>query len=191
MRVPFVVGIGGTAKLGSSTEQALQIALRAAEEAGARTQFFSGRYIAALPLYLTESNAEAGADLVAAIRQADGVLLASPAYHGAISGAVKNAIDYLEETARDPRTYLDGIPVGLIVTAYGWQATGSTLASMRSIVHALRGWPTPFGAALNTSTGIFNGGICTDALAAGQLSLVGRQVVEFASLRLSDRSFAA
>ncbi|MGD0109420.1 MAG: hypothetical protein ABSC06_36120 [Rhodopila sp.] len=80
----------------------------------------------------------------------------------------------LEETARDPRTYLDGIPVGLIVTAYGWQATGR---------------PTPFGAALNTSTGIFNGGICTDALVAGQLSLVGRQVVEFARLRLSDRGF--
>jgi FMN reductase len=192
MKAPFLVGIGGTPKLGSSTEQALHIALRAAEEeAGARTQVFGGQYLAALPLYLTESSAEAGAELVEAIRNADGVILASPAYHGTLSGAVKNAIDYLEQTARDPRAYLDGIPVGLIVTAYGWQATGSTLATMRSIVHALRGWPTPFGAAINTSTGVFDGGICADQIVAGQLSLVGRQVAEFASLRLSDRNFAA
>src|SRR3546814_8041656 len=81
-------------------------------------------------------------DLVAAVRDADGLILASPGYHGSISGLVKNAIDYLEETARDRRVYLHGLPVGLIATAFGWQATGGTLLAMRSIVHALRGWPT-------------------------------------------------
>src|SRR3546814_6783254 len=76
-------------------------------------------------------------DLVAAVRDADGLILASPGYHGSISGLVKNAIDYLEETARDRRVYLHGLPVGLIATAFGWQATGGTLLAMRSIVHAL------------------------------------------------------
>ena len=57
----------------------------------------------------------------------------------------------------------------------------STLAALRSIVHALRGWPTPFGATLNTSEKLFdaNGG-CTDERIAAQLALVGKQVVEFA-----------
>ena len=49
-----------------------------------------------------------------------------------------------------PRPYLADMPVGLIATAYGWQATGLTIAALRSIVHALRGWPTPFAAAINT-----------------------------------------
>lgn len=127
-------------------------------------------------------------ELVSAIRSASGVILASPGYHGSISGLVKNAIDYIEETANDTRAYLDGIPVGLIATAYGWQATGSTLAALRSIVHALRGWPTPFGAAINTSGGIFAEGECIDPVVSSQLALLGRQVYDFASLRWPDRT---
>ncbi|TVV69759.1 NADPH-dependent FMN reductase [Sphingomonas solaris] len=186
MSKPLIVGIGGTPKPGSTTEQALRLALDAAAAAGADTQLFGGNHLAALPLYLTEGSDTAGAEMIAAIRKADGIILATPGYHGTISGAVKNAIDYIEETARDARVYLDGLPVGLIVTAYGWQATGSTLATMRSIVHALRGWPTPLGAAINTSGGIFTDGECTDPAAANQLAMVGRQVMTFARLHQVD-----
>ena len=185
---PLIVGIGGTANPGSSTEQALELALAAAERAGADTKLFGGSHLVALPHYLTGARSTEGELLVEAVRRADGIVVASPGYHGSISGLVKNGLDYLEETAKDARVYLDGVPVGLIVTAYGWQATGSTLATLRSIVHALRGWPTPLGAAINTSGGIFRDGQCTDAAAAGQLDLVGRQVFEFARLRMQDPS---
>lgn len=185
---PFIVGIGGAANPGSSTERALTLALASAETAGARTQMFDGAALCELPHYLTAGSSEApvAATLVAAIRAADGLIIASPGYHGSISGLVKNAIDYIEETSKDARVYLDGLPVGLIATAYGWQATGSTLATLRSIVHALRGWPTPLGAAINSSGGIFRDGVCTDEGAARQLELVGRQVHEFARLRLTN-----
>lgn len=185
---PFIVGIGATAQPGSSTEQALKLALDAAEAAGAVVQMFGSAEIACLPHYMTEG-AQASAEgkaLVDAVRRADGVIIASPGYHGSISGLVKNAIDYLEETAKDKRVYLDGIPVGLIATAYGWQATGSTLATLRSIVHALRGWPTPLGAAINTSGGIFKNGVCSDERTAETLQVVGKQVYEFARLRMTD-----
>jgi FMN reductase len=187
---PFIVGIGGTAAPGSSTEQALILALAAAERAGARIKMFGCETLANLPHYLTGGSSESaeGRELVEAVRKADGVIIASPGYHGSISGLVKNAIDYLEETAKDERIYLDGVPVGLIATAYGWQATGSTLATLRSIVHALRGWPTPLGAAINSSGGIFKNGECSDAGASAQLDLVGKQVVQFARLRISDPS---
>jgi FMN reductase len=186
-RVPplRIVGIGGTTKSASSTEQALVIAMASAQAAGADVHHFDGPFLAKLPHYGTDEaiRSAEGAELIAALRQADGVILASPGYHGSISGLVKNAIDYLEETARDARVYLDGVPVGLIVTAYGWQATGSTLSTLRSIVHSLRGWPTPLGATINSSGGVFKDGECTDAAAAKQLELVGQQVVEFARLR--------
>jgi FMN reductase len=185
---PLIVGIGGTPRPHSTTEQALAIALEAATAQGAETRMFGGEYLAALPLYLADGSDRAGEEMIEAIRAADGLVLASPGYHGTISGAVKNAIDYIEETARDDRVYLDGLPVGLIVTAYGWQATGSTLVTMRSIVHALRGWPTPLGAAINTAGGIFDNGTCTDEAAAKQLRLVGHQVATFAGFRLTDPS---
>ncbi len=182
---PFIVGIGGTASPYSSTEQALAIALAATERAGATTRLFGGAQLAMLPLYLTKPVAESpeAEQLVGDLRRADGVILASPGYHGSISGLVKNAIDFIEELSQDSRVYLSGLPVGLIVTAHGWQATASTLNTLRSITHALRGWPTPMGAALNVSGGMFKDGNCSDTKTLETLEMVGADVVNFAVRR--------
>lgn len=185
---PFVVGLGGVAGSTSSTERALAIALQAVEARGVDTRLFGGAFLDALPMYrpkAAERTAEEQA-FVEAVRRADGLIVASPGYHGSISGAVKNALDLLEETARDARVYLSGLPVGLVVTAYGWQATGSTIATLRSIVHALRGWPTPMAAAINSQISRFGeDGVCDDAGAVAQLKLVGGQIADFLQLKLS------
>jgi FMN reductase len=185
---PLIVGIGGTATPESSTESALVLALAAAQREGVRTKLFGSETLAALPHYLTPASrtSEPARELLEYIRKAEGFIIASPGYHGSISGIVKNAIDYVEETAKDSRVYLDGLPVGLIATAYGWQAATSTLATLRSITHALRAWPTPLGAAINCSGGIFKGGQCSDPRALAQLELVGQQVCQFARLRQSN-----
>jgi len=180
---PLIVGIGGTTRPQSSTERALKIALQAAETAGARTMSYDGRFLSRLPHYIPDHpdrNAEQR-EFVDAVRRAGGLIVASPGYHGGVSGLVKNALDLLEDLRDDERSYLDGRAVGCVVNAAGWQAAVSTLAALRSIVHALRGWPTPFGATLNTSEKIFDaGGNCVDEKVAAQLATVGRQVVEFA-----------
>jgi FMN reductase len=181
---PLIVGIGGTVGGPSSTERALKIALRAASAAGLRTQLFGGTELERLPLYNPKAplRSEEERAFVGAVREASALIIASPGYHGNISGAVKNALDLIEETARDPRRpYLADVPVGLIATAHGWQATGSTIAAMRSIVHALRGWPTPFAAAINCQAVKFNdeGGV-SDAEVEAQLVMVGEQVARFA-----------
>jgi FMN reductase len=167
----------------SSTDRALRIALRAAEAAGARTFVFDGAFLSQLPHYAPENpeRNEEQRQLVEMVRSADGLIVASPGYHGGVSGLVKNALDLLEDLRDDERSYLDGRAVGCIANAAGWQACASTLAALRSIVHALRGWPTPFGATLNTTEKIFDAaGACKDEKVAVQLATVGRQVVEFA-----------
>jgi FMN reductase len=182
---PFVVGIGGSGRPGSTTDCALRIALATAEQHGARTTTFGGAFLARLPLYVPGSSGrtDEARQLVTAVSLADGVLLASPGYHGGVSGLVKNALDFLEDLRDDDRPYLDGRGVGCIVTAFGWQACATTLVGLRSVVHALRGWPTPFGATLNTADGVFDSdGGCTDEKAAMQLDLVARQVLGFASM---------
>src|SRR5579863_1424455 len=109
---PYIVGFGGTASGLSSTERALQIALAAAERYGADTMMFGGDYLTRLPHYLTGDRSTAAISVfVDAIRAADGIIISSPGYHASISGLVKNAIDYVEETAKDQRIYLDGVPV--------------------------------------------------------------------------------
>ncbi|WP_233272749.1 NADPH-dependent FMN reductase [Paraburkholderia acidisoli] len=182
-RRPLVVGIGGTTRAASSTERALAFALRGAEQAGAQTQLFGGTFLHTLPHYAPElaTRTDAQLELIEAVRAADAVIIATPGYHGGVSGLVKNALDTLEELRADERPYLDGRAVGCIVTAYGWQAAGSVLTSLRSIVHALRGWPTPFGAGINTlETRFESAHDCSDAKVAEQLATVGRQAAQFA-----------
>ncbi|WP_375271651.1 NADPH-dependent FMN reductase [Sphingomonas sp.] len=195
MDKPLVVGIGGTIGGLSSTERALRIALEAAGAQGFCTQLFGGDALARLPLYDPKATSRTPEEqaFVAAVRQASAIIIASPGYHGSISGVVKNALDLLEETARDAeRPYLADVPVGLIATAYGWQATGSTIAALRSIVHALRGWPTPFAAAINSQVTKFDDeGGASDAAVVEQLRLVGRQVARFAPLVVHDAAALA
>jgi FMN reductase len=183
---PLIVGIGGTTRAGSTSEQALQTALAHAGALGCDTLIFPGLQLPTEiydPTQLQRS--EQAAALVAALRLADGVIIATPAYHGGLSGLVKNALDFTEDLRGDARMYLEGRAVGCIVCAEGAQAMGSTLASLRAIVHALRGWPTPFGATLNSATKPF--GSADQAADAGAIQAchtVAEQVVDFARMRL-------
>lgn len=174
-----IVAIGGTVNPGNTTEQALRLAMRPAIEVGAEVAVFGGEYLAALAHYRgTGYRTGSGSELVEAVRQADGVIISAPGYHGTISGLVKNALDYLEDLARDTRPYLDGRAVGLITTAHGEQASVGTLVTLRSIVHSLRGWPTPMGATLRTHEGLFSAeGECLDERARQQIEMVGKQTL--------------
>jgi FMN reductase len=118
--------------------------------------------------------------LVEALRVADAVIVASPGYHGAVSGLVKNALDYIEDLREDSRVYLDNTPWGCISCAYGWHAAVSTLGQLRDIGHALRAWPTPLGVAINSAEQIWDtSGKLADQTVGNQLTLMARQVLAF------------
>src|SRR5580658_9410829 len=182
---PLIVGIGGTTRPGSSSEKALRYALKLAAAEGADVELFDGVNIN-LPMYAPESaeRSEGAQRMVAALRRANGVILSTPCYHGSISGLVKNALDYTEDMSTDAEPYLDGRAVGLIVCGHGWQSTGVVLSAFRSIVHALRGWPTPMGVAINTQVERFDEeGAGIGEQAARQMGIMVAQVIEFARLR--------
>jgi FMN reductase len=181
--IPHIVGIGGTMKSGSNTELALGAILGVARSLGAVTTLIAGPELAQLPLYAPESTARTPAQrrFVDVVRQADGLILASPSYHAGISGLIKNAIDLLEDLRDDVRPYLDGRAVGCVVVGAGWQGPGATLTSVRTIVHALRGWPTPLGLTLNSSERLFDQtGAPLDSRTREQMLTLASQVVEFA-----------
>ena len=121
--------------------------------------------------------------LVSALRAAHGIIIGSPGYHGSMSGLIKNALDYTEDMRDDDASYFDGRAVGCIATAAGWQATGTTLSAMRSVVHALRGWNTPLGVAINSAQKVFEDGVCVDEAVTRSLTVMADQVVEFAHMR--------
>jgi len=182
---PLIVGIGGTLSEASSSERALRLALASAAGQGARTKLFTASALD-LPMYSVDraERTPEAISLVAALAEADGVIVATPAYHGGMSGLVKNALDYIEDLRDDVRPYLHGRAVGCIVCAYGWQATTTTLVSLRSTVHALRGWPTPLGVAINSAqTRLDDTGLMPDDPCAQQLTTLSSQVLQFAGAR--------
>ncbi|MEC9325812.1 MAG: NAD(P)H-dependent oxidoreductase [Actinomycetota bacterium] len=183
---PFIVGLGGTLRANSSTERALRRCLAAVERQGGRTRLFAAEEID-LPMYAPHEleRTPRALELVKALRDADAVVVGSPGYHGAVSGLVKNALDYIEDLREDPRVYLDNTPWGCISCAYGWQAAVGTLTQLRSIGHALRAWPTPLGVAINSADPVWapSGELAdTDQgrAVANQLDLLASQLLAFA-----------
>ncbi|MCG5434205.1 NAD(P)H-dependent oxidoreductase [Mycobacterium sp. MYCO198283] len=179
---PLVVGIGGTLRANSSTEKALRLCLDAVTRRGGRIRFFGGADID-LPMYNQDEPARTprAVALIEALRSADAVIVASPGYHGGVSGLVKNALDYIEDLRQDSRVYLDNQPWGCISCAYGWQAAVGTLSQLRVIGHALRAWPTPLGVAINSADQIWgDDGALVDEGVRTQLDLLAAQVVSFA-----------
>lgn len=186
-----VVAVGGSTRPGSTTEMALRCAGQAAQAAGAEVTYVVSRDLL-LPIYdvQTPDRSEIAVRMIDAIRNADGLLIASPGYHGGISGMVKNALDYVEDLGREEPAYLHGRAVGCIAVAHGWQATVGTLAQIRQTVHALRGWPTPLGGTVNSGATSFDENAKpNDPAVADQLATIGRQVVEFATMRRAAGRF--
>ena len=183
---PFIVGLGGTLRANSSTERALRHCLAAVERQGGRTRLFAAEELD-LPMYAPHEleRTPRALELVKALRDADAVVVGSPGYHGAVSGLVKNALDYIEDLREDPRVYLDNTPWGCISCAYGWQAAVGTLTQLRSIGHALRAWPTPLGVAINSADAVWApSGELADTTqgraVADQLELLASQLLAFA-----------
>ncbi|WP_250478154.1 MULTISPECIES: NADPH-dependent FMN reductase [unclassified Caballeronia] len=190
MARPFILGIGGTLRDGSTSERALRISVDEARSRDCEVEVVSGDNLV-LPMYAPGVTAthHGARRLVELIRRCDGIIVSTPSYHGGLSGLVKNALDYLEDLRDDSRPYLDARPVGCIVCAGGWQGVGLTLTSLRSIVHALRGWPTPLGVGINTI--IPPGSEVRDPLTEQEklLRAVGEQVAGFAwNQRVSCRA---
>ena len=117
---PLIVGLGGTTRLGSSSEVALRYTLNGAQAAGAKTAIFAGPALE-FPMYAPEkpNRSPKATALISALRECHGIIIASPGYHGSISGLVKNALDYVEDMRGDAACYFDGRAVGCIACAYG------------------------------------------------------------------------
>jgi FMN reductase len=179
---PYIVAVGGTLRTNSSTERAMLHVLNAAQRAGARINLISGPLLQ-LPLYQPDNpeRGEGARFLVGELALADGIIIGSPGYHGSISGLVKNALDYAEDLRTDARPYFSGRAVGCIATAAGWPGAVNTLGALRDIVHALRGWPTPLGAAINSAESVFDDeGTCLVPRVAQVLDLMAEEVLNFA-----------
>lgn len=132
-----VLGLGGSTSTPSWSEILLRKALIAARNTGLRPILFPlGRK--ELPLLRADLLTDPPplvAELLAAARAADALILSTPVYHGTVSGAVKNALDLLQALAGDDPPWLAGRAVGLMAVG---SAPGSGAHAITALDHACR-----------------------------------------------------
>jgi chromate reductase len=140
MQIINVLGISGSLRRDSYNRKALQIAKRYAAEAGVEVAEADLKELA-LPIYDGDIEAqglpESVLRLKAAVEAADVLLIASPEYNHSISGALKNAIDWLsrQKNSLDGKVAaVFGASTGVFGTARGQYHLRQTLASLNVLV---------------------------------------------------------
>ncbi len=78
-----------------------------------------------------------------AFLQADLHIWLTPLYHGGMTGAMKNCLDWLELTARLEKPYLTDKVIGLVCWADGGQAMQG-INAMDAVAKSLRAWVVPY-----------------------------------------------
>jgi FMN reductase len=149
-----ITAIGGSIEPVSSTKALMELAVMELTSLGADVKVFDIKDLE-LPFFRYQagktSNPEKIENLLTSVRAADGFLFASPEYHGTISGAFKNVMDYLEFLSTDEPPYITGKPAGLIAVAGAESAGSGTLNAMMNIVHSLRGVVVPGSLAIGSA----------------------------------------
>ena len=81
--------------------------------------------------------------MVDAFMRSDLQIWLTPLYHGGMTGAMKNCLDWLELTSRNEKPYLTDKVVGLVCCADGGQAMQG-INAMDAVAKALRAWVIPY-----------------------------------------------
>lgn len=133
-----IVGIGGSLRTNSYSQIALNIAAERVEALGAEMEILDVRLLQ-LPFCNGEDDYPGYPDverLRNTVKQADGLILATPEYHGGVSGVLKNALDLMDFEQ------LDGKVTGLI-SVLGGQSNSNALNDLRLIMRWVHAWVIP------------------------------------------------
>ncbi|MDJ0771905.1 MAG: NADPH-dependent FMN reductase [Mastigocoleus sp. MO_167.B18] len=133
-----IVGIGGSLRPQSYSQQALKLATQRVQALGAEVEILDLRQMD-LPFcngeddYLNYPDVE---KLRNQVKSADGLILATPEYHGGVSGVLKNALDLMSFE------HLSDKVTGLI-SVLGGQSNSNALNDLRLIARWVHAWVIP------------------------------------------------
>ncbi len=175
-----VTGVCGSLNADGATRKALEMALKGAAEYAAETTLLELRnfnlvFCGSVP---QDEYPPDVLQLRQALRDSQGIILATPEYHGSLTGALKNMLDLM--SIEDFETKI----IGLVGVAGGHVGAINSLNTMKTICRNLHCWVLPQEVSIANSGRVFdeNGAMNDPALEERLLDL-GRQLVKFASMQ--------
>ncbi|MDJ0535755.1 MAG: NADPH-dependent FMN reductase [Xenococcaceae cyanobacterium MO_207.B15] len=146
-----IVGITGSLRDKSYSAKALQQAIARVEALGAEVEILDLREMN-LPFCNGGDEYPDYPDVIKlrdTVKEADGLILATPEYHGSVSGVMKNALDLMSFE------HLSDKVVGLI-SVLGGQSNSNALNHLRVIIRWVHGWVIPEQIAVGQAWQAFN-----------------------------------
>lgn len=177
-----ILGIGGSLREHSFSYLALEHAVGIVREMGCTAEIFDLRLVE-LPFCNGDkkdpcSSHPAVGELRRLVREAHGLILATPEYHGSLSGVLKNVLDLLDFE------HLEGKVVGGISTL-GGRHNSNALNDLRRIIRWCHGWMIPEQIAISQVRSAFASGQLQDPELLARFEGFARSLVQSA-LRLND-----
>ena len=169
-----ILGVSGSMREHSRSRRALALVLEAAREHGAETRLLD---LHALDLPMYRPDDEEGAAPVAAaaeaVNWAGAFVLASPDYHGSMSGAMKNFLDHFW-------TEFAGKVFGYLCASHEKGLT--VMDQMRTAVRQCYGWSLPYGVAIHGDEDFDAEGRVSRPAVERRLRMLARDINVYGSL---------
>jgi NAD(P)H-dependent FMN reductase len=160
-----VLGVAGSMRQQSYSTRTLKIVLEEANKYASEPYMLELRKIN-LPLYDPS-------EITTALKWADAFVLASPDYHGSMSGGMKNFLDYFWED-------FAGKTFGYIVASH---EKGLTVADqMRTTVRQCYGWSMPYNISINGEKDFDSKGNLVNSALAKRIKMLARDLVTYGTL---------
>jgi FMN reductase len=145
-----ILGVGSSMRKGSFSTLTLKITLEFAQEYGMETRLLDLQKTP-LPMFYSEENETQEIRFSKdAVKWADAFILATPDYHGSMSGSLKNFLDYFWSD-------FAGKLFGYITASHEKGLT--VMDQMRTAVRQCYGWSMPYGISINGEEDYENGEI--------------------------------
>ncbi len=167
-----ILGVASSMRESSYSTRVLKLTLEKAEKRDAETKMLSLRELQ-LPLYHPEQNRSVELDKVTEyVKWADAFVLASPDYHGSMSGVMKNFLDFFwSEFA--------GKTFGYICASHEKGLT--VMDQMRTAVRQCYGWSMPYGISVNSDQDFDNSGNLANENILSRVETIARDLVVYGS----------
>lgn len=170
-----ILGVASSMREGSYGTRALKRVLDAAGKHEAKTCLLDLRSIR-MPMFnpdILNEHHQQMEKVIEDLNWADAFVLASPDYHGSISGAMKNFLDfYWEEFA--------GKTFGYICSSHEKGLT--VMDQMRTAVRQCYGWSLPYGVSINGEEDFNEKGEIVNSLLVKRLKILARDLVVYGKL---------
>ena len=169
-----VLGVSGSLREGSFSTRGVVACLELVAQQGAETRLLELRTVP-LPLYRPDKETlpAVAREVAEAVRWADALVLGTPDYHGTMSGAMKNFLDYhWEEFA--------GKLFGYVCASHEKGLT--VMEGMRIAVRQCYGWSLPYGVSIHGEHDLADDGTIANPRLASRLRMLARDLVTYGAL---------